>query len=632
MRKLNGITINGEYLGNSVVINGMFRAICTISPVIMRDFVHIINKIDKLDNAVKIRNFNCGFDCINIEFENSVSKGIASLYFKLKNGEPELTNCKLIIDNQEYSTFQDKITLPDKKNMTNPGEETERQRKIRELRERKMEQQKKLIEEKRQKLEELKKRAAEQKSMSPQELREKKRQELLEKKKQELLAKKRQAAGITDGPTDKAANSESPAIAQTGKAAVTDNVTGTEPGTTDSTLKESPEINAKTGEIAAAGSEVIQPGMNDETQTQSDELANSSAQNSNEELQSISSDYANADAETNAEYSEDYSDIEEYGSENTNELSDYNISDENFEENNFTDNDFADNNTDFDNLSDSGFSQDNYDDISDEELAALEAELDSEMGNMSDSKLGLSAEEAMLDAELSKYMDSPSQGSFGSFGDFAKELKDGLSQGLSEGLSKGLSEGLCALFGGGQGAGFGKGNLNNAPDGMSQGGADGNIQYAPGPDFGQIDDYNNSAAMSARDSYSFDEDSDLDGLSDLYSDFYADVPEEQAAAEEDVNNTAAKQETKEPMSEVDALNAELEALRAAADQPKKDLMSLDEFLEKQKELADAKEKIRRQKLRIVSSKGRISASALENDVFVSGNKVYKWGDTRILDD
>ena len=58
MRKLNGITINGEYLGNSVVINGMFRAICTISPVIMRDFVQIINRIDRLEEAVKIKNFN----------------------------------------------------------------------------------------------------------------------------------------------------------------------------------------------------------------------------------------------------------------------------------------------------------------------------------------------------------------------------------------------------------------------------------------------------------------------------------------------------------------------------------------------------------------------------------------------
>ena len=79
MRKLNGITINGEYLGNSVVINGMFRAICTISPIIMRDFVQIINKIDKLDEAVKIYNFNCGFDSIDIEFKNTGSRGVASL-------------------------------------------------------------------------------------------------------------------------------------------------------------------------------------------------------------------------------------------------------------------------------------------------------------------------------------------------------------------------------------------------------------------------------------------------------------------------------------------------------------------------------------------------------------------------
>ena len=49
MRKLNGITINGEYLGNSVVINGMFRAICTISPVIMRNFMRTLDKIDSLN-------------------------------------------------------------------------------------------------------------------------------------------------------------------------------------------------------------------------------------------------------------------------------------------------------------------------------------------------------------------------------------------------------------------------------------------------------------------------------------------------------------------------------------------------------------------------------------------------------
>ena len=147
MRKLNGITINGEYLGNSVVINGMFRAICTISPVIMRDFVLIINKIDRLDEAVKIHNFNCGFDCIDIEFENKTSKGMASLYFKLYDGEPLLKDCKLVIDNEEYSTFEEKIKLRTKNNkdMTNPNQqpqsgknsELDRLQKIRELRERK---------------------------------------------------------------------------------------------------------------------------------------------------------------------------------------------------------------------------------------------------------------------------------------------------------------------------------------------------------------------------------------------------------------------------------------------------------------------------------------------------------------
>ena len=64
----------------------------------MRDFVQIINRIDRLEEAVKIKNFNCGFDSIDIEFNNSNTKGIASLYFKLIDGEPELTDCRLIID------------------------------------------------------------------------------------------------------------------------------------------------------------------------------------------------------------------------------------------------------------------------------------------------------------------------------------------------------------------------------------------------------------------------------------------------------------------------------------------------------------------------------------------------------
>ena len=157
MRKLNGITINGEYLGNSVVINGMFRAICTISPVMMRDFIYIINKIDFLDEAVKIRNFNCGFDSINIEFENKTLKGIASLYFKLMEGEPVLTDCKLKIGDEEYSTAgQDKISIPqaDKVSLSQSSvsnDSLERKQRINEIKERKLEKLKQLAELKKQK-------------------------------------------------------------------------------------------------------------------------------------------------------------------------------------------------------------------------------------------------------------------------------------------------------------------------------------------------------------------------------------------------------------------------------------------------------------------------------------------------
>ena len=102
MRKLNGITINGEYLGNSVVINGMFRTICTISPSIMRYFVAIINNIKELENAVSITNFNCYSDSINIDFRNNNSVGSARLFFKLIRTNLELTNCKVMLNNQDY--------------------------------------------------------------------------------------------------------------------------------------------------------------------------------------------------------------------------------------------------------------------------------------------------------------------------------------------------------------------------------------------------------------------------------------------------------------------------------------------------------------------------------------------------
>ncbi len=145
----------------------------------------------------------------------------------------------------------------------------------------------------------------------------------------------------------------------------------------------------------------------------------------------------------------------------------------------------------------------------------------------------------------------------------------------------------------------------------------------PTPDYGMIDELNNDAAMSARDEYSYDENSSLEDLSDLYSDFYS---ESEAEQQEQTANTEADKAN----SDLEALQAELDALKAGVEQPT-ELMTKDEFLDKQKELEEAKEKSRRKKFRMVGSKEKITASALDDGIFVAGNKFYKWGDVRILE-
>lgn len=96
MRKLKGIIINGEWLGENVVINGMFRTISSMAPFVMFEFVKLINQIDKLDEAVTIKKFNfLDNNSIEIEFTNSQIDGLADLYFHLHNGIPELTDKNL---------------------------------------------------------------------------------------------------------------------------------------------------------------------------------------------------------------------------------------------------------------------------------------------------------------------------------------------------------------------------------------------------------------------------------------------------------------------------------------------------------------------------------------------------------
>ena len=102
MRKLKGITINGEWMGDNVAINGLFRAICAISPYVMQEFIRLINKIDTLDEAVYINKFSFpNNNTIEIEVSNRKLHGLANLIFKLQNGTPVLVNGKLILPQKE---------------------------------------------------------------------------------------------------------------------------------------------------------------------------------------------------------------------------------------------------------------------------------------------------------------------------------------------------------------------------------------------------------------------------------------------------------------------------------------------------------------------------------------------------
>ncbi len=102
MQKKSKIIIDGEYMGNNVLINGMFRTICAISPMIMRYFIGVINNIKELQNAVSITNFNCSSNSININFKNDILSGSVCLLFKMVNNQPELSDYQIVLNNNEY--------------------------------------------------------------------------------------------------------------------------------------------------------------------------------------------------------------------------------------------------------------------------------------------------------------------------------------------------------------------------------------------------------------------------------------------------------------------------------------------------------------------------------------------------
>lgn len=98
MRKIKGVMINGEWLGERVIINGVFRAICNISPIIMLEFVKLINKLDSVYAPFTISSFEFSdTDGILIKFKNNDYKGSVELFFALERKQLKLRSSFLDI-------------------------------------------------------------------------------------------------------------------------------------------------------------------------------------------------------------------------------------------------------------------------------------------------------------------------------------------------------------------------------------------------------------------------------------------------------------------------------------------------------------------------------------------------------
>lgn len=108
MKKLKGITINGEWLGDNVVINANFRAICNLAPFVMQEFAKLVNSIEKVDSAVAINSFYFpDNNTVDIEFSNNNFSGLANLCFHLQDGLPELVNRSLTIYADEQENIEE---------------------------------------------------------------------------------------------------------------------------------------------------------------------------------------------------------------------------------------------------------------------------------------------------------------------------------------------------------------------------------------------------------------------------------------------------------------------------------------------------------------------------------------------
>ena len=93
------IILDGEILGNNVIINRHFEDIYKISPLIIKNFINIINESSSILKPVRIKKYYfTQSNCINIVFKNKIALGEVQLAYILnKNNELQLDEYKILI-------------------------------------------------------------------------------------------------------------------------------------------------------------------------------------------------------------------------------------------------------------------------------------------------------------------------------------------------------------------------------------------------------------------------------------------------------------------------------------------------------------------------------------------------------
>ena len=631
MRKLNGITINGEYLGNSVVINGMFRAICTISPVIMRNFVQMLNKIGTLDKAVKINNFHCGHDNIDIEFENDNSKGNASLSFKLEDGEPILTESKLKINDDEYNCETGQIIKTANPNTQNPihTNETEREQKKRELKERKIAEIKKkreqLMKQRREQQNNAEKSTTEASEkeedlskLSHQDIKEKKRQELIERRRKEIEARK---AALNEQRGQNTPNNfesnEIPILETENNTTIpktnieennTNGITNVSQGSDENIITSSTE---KSNEIEnpAVSSEDNNDRITAVNKDKEEQVKDDKNINTQDDM-SIVEDEINFDKEIKAEDS--FNEVDEF--DNFNETSkDEDYFDKNKEDFEFETPKDADN---FDN-----YNEYNNDELTEDDLAQIEAELKSEFGDDYNDIANFNSQSNNND----------NFDSFEDFNNFNTKNDDYTSAALSSPDGKMytiIAKSIKLEIAGAENLPESLQNFNTPSWNNYQQNTSDNPEENKTPDSNNYNIGQNYQYFNTPQPPWFDPNNPQQYPYPPYPPYPYPYPppQEQHIPQDEAENSSTA--TEKPVKE----EAEVEFNMVPQEEVKEEeLMTLEEFKAEQEKRKNVVEKKLRQKFRIVGSKERINASALDGGVFVAGNKIYKWGDTLQLD-